>query len=485
MNGSRAQQPIGEEWRLRLAVGFVVLVFLLGGSARADVMSLVLLRPLAVLVLAAMLAWTWRAALDEARSVVMLFVAVGALVMLHLVPLPPAVWMALPGRDLAIDAFRVTGTAPTWMPISLSPIEGWNQLFALAVPAAGGLSMVWAGRGATRPIAVVLLALMLVSAMLGFLQSIGPSRSALFLYRITNEGSAVGLFANRNHQAMLLACFFPLLAAWASTVTGSAERRRAQIIVALAVAVTIVPLLFVTGSRAGLLLGAVGIAIGWFIFQRPGGGFRVRNDVRARRILIFGGAGAALALVFIAALSARATAITRIIDGDEATELRLGSLPYLLDAIWTYFPLGSGAGSFVPVYKTIEPNHLLSPAYFNHAHNDVIEVALEYGLPGIILILLALVAWGAAVGRLVRHRRRRKDSLDACQLFGWAGAGILAILGLASIADYPLRVPSLAMFATIASIWLTWAVAATRSTKNKDGISLRDPLGAHANLEAK
>lgn len=481
-SAGKSMQLIAEHWRWRIAIGFVVLVFLTGGSARSDVTSLLLLRPLATITFVFLFAWSWRTALLEARHISWLFAAMFALVQFHLIALPPAVWMALPGRELVVDAFRVTATSPGWMPISLSPIEGWNALFSLLVPAAGGLAMLTAGRSATRALASALMVMVLLSAFLGFLQAIGPSNGPLYLYRITNNGSAVGLFANRNHQAMVLACFFPLLAAWASTVSGSAERRRAQLIVALAVAVTIVPLLLVTGSRAGLLLGVVGIASGWLIFQRPEGGYRARGDLRWRRFLIGGTVLAGVVLVLIVALSTRSTALTRLVHGDEAGELRLRALPYLLDAVWTYFPVGSGAGSFVPVYKIVEPNHLLSPAYFNHAHNDVVEVALEHGLPGMILMAVALVLWFGGVVRLQRIRRACKGVLDAGQLFGWAGAAILLILGLGSVADYPLRVPSVATLAAFAAVWMAWATTFARSAIN-DSNWTRGGLVAQPNVE--
>src|SRR3546814_18783044 len=65
-----------------------------------------------------------------------------------------------------------------------------------------------------------------MSGGLGLAQVIGPRDGPLYLYEITNNGSAVGLFANRNHQAALLACLFPMLAVYASIDHPSAERMR-------------------------------------------------------------------------------------------------------------------------------------------------------------------------------------------------------------------------------------------------------------------
>jgi O-antigen ligase len=452
------QVEISDVLRQRLLLGFLVLLFLFGGSARADVASLALLRPIAAFSLVCLIALGWRNAWATARGPVLVLTSAMLLVLLHVIPLPPGIWTALPGRQVVVDTMAVTGITPGWMPLTLAPVEGWNQLFALTVPAAALLAMVWAGAAATRPVILLLLAVIMTSALLGLLQSIGPANSLLYFYRITNEGMGVGLFANRNHQAMLLACFFPLLAVWASTITGSAESQRAKTAVALGLGLAVLPLLFVTGSRSGLALAAVGIASAFVVFRRPKAGFRARGQEKTRRIVGFLVAVTMVIMVLVAALSTRSVALQRMVENDPADDLRFQALPTITDAIATFFPFGSGAGSFVQVYKLLEPDSLLGPAYFNHAHNDLAEIALEYGMFGIALMIAAAVLWGVGVIRLWKRRRAGADRPDRAQIYGWAGASILLILGLGSIVDYPLRVPSLAGFAAIASVWMTWAL---------------------------
>src|SRR5260370_32164812 len=54
-----------------------------------------------------------------------------------------------------------------------------------------------------------------------------------------------------------------------------------------------------------------------------------------------------------------------------------------IEAATAYMPLGSGMGTFVPVYATFErPEDTFGSAYVNHAHNDVLEVWLEAGVAG-------------------------------------------------------------------------------------------------------
>lgn len=458
-----------DRWRIRWILGFLLAVFLLGGSGRADVLSLAFLRPIAAVAFVALAAVAWRSTWSEARGPALILLATGLLMLLHLIPLPPALWTALPGRDVVVNTMAAVGVKPGLMPLTLAPTEGWNQLFALTVPAAMLLGMIWSGRSATRPVLILLLGIIVASALLGLLQSIGPAKSPLYLYRITNNGVGVGLFANRNHQAMLLACFYPLLAVWASTISGSSESQRAKLTMALGLGLAVVPLVFVAGSRSGLVLLLVGLVAAFVIYQRPQQGFRARGDIHSRRIIGATVAGTAVVMMVVAALSTRSAALQRMLQNDAADDLRFQALPVIMDGIWRFFPWGSGGGSFVPVYKLLEPDRLLGTAYFNHAHNDVAEVMLEYGLPGLLLILAATSGWAWATFRLWRARRAAGGRAGRTHLYGLAGAAILLILGLGSLVDYPLRIPSLAALAALSSVWIVWALAQIRQGAANDG----------------
>ena len=63
-----------------------------------------------------------------------------------------------------------------------------------------------------RTMVGVVLAFAAISAIFGLWQIMEGADSALYLYRITNEGEAVGFFANRNHLAGLLAASLPVAA---------------------------------------------------------------------------------------------------------------------------------------------------------------------------------------------------------------------------------------------------------------------------------
>src|SRR3546814_14127035 len=54
----------------------------------------------------------------------------------------------------------------------------------------------------------------------------------------------------------------------------------------------------------------------------------------------------------------------------------------------------------------LEPFRLLKPTYFNHAHNDFLEVVLDGGLPAALLLLVAIGWYAIASIRAWRARGR-------------------------------------------------------------------------------
>jgi O-antigen ligase len=433
-----------------LLCAFIVLTFAMGGGARSDIQSLAILRPAAALTLGYAL---WGLDIDAVRRfrflclfALLILLLVGA----HLVPLPPALWGSLPGRDLVSDIDRVTGLGAVWRPLSLAPSQTWNALFSLVIPLAAFLLLLRQTRDQRFDLVPLLLILGFFSALLGLLQAIGPTNGPLYAYNITNGSAAVGLFANRNHQAVFLACLFPLLAVYASTGAASVEQARFRRLIALAGALLLVPLLLVTGSRTGLIVGIVGLIAAARLYQAPEISVAPKRKIyRLNPLYVFGGAGVFI-LGAITILMSRAQALDRLLAGDSGETARLNLWEPVLGMTGAYFPFGSGIGSFVEAYQIDESFRALSPEYLNHAHNDWLEIAMTGGLPAILLAGLALAAWVWQGKRLIGESQGSRRGLLHARL----GAILMLILALGSIADYPLRVPSLAVLFVIAAVWM-------------------------------
>ncbi len=461
----RAEGP----WPLALALVLIAAVFLMGGGSRLDIASLPILRPLAVLIGGAALLMEPRWSL---RVPLALLGGLALVMVIQLVPLPPGLWTALPGRDIVRRIAPALGEAQPWRAVSLSRDGTVNALFALSVPLATLTVFSRLGPTARGRAALALAVGLGLSGLWGLLQVGGPPGSPLYLYRITIPGSAAGLFANPNHQAVLLACLFPLLAWWARRPEG-AGTQGFRLWVAAGVAVLLVPMLIVTGSRAGLALGAAAAVASLAIARAPGAAEHGRSHRRARapavpRAALLAGLGVAAAGV-AALLWVQRGAIDRIFATTSLGELRATLLPRLADLAWRQFPVGSGFGTFEKLWRIDEPVALLQPAYLNHAHNDLAEFLIEGGLGSLVLLVAAgvLCARAAVAVWLGRGGALQSESASSAALLARSGSVVVAVLAVASLVDYPLRTPTAAMIAAAALAWLLGA----RDDEGRVGLS--------------
>jgi O-antigen ligase len=134
-------------------------------------------------------------------------------------------------------------------------------------------------------------------------------------------------------------------------------------------------------------------------------------------------------------------ALYRILDRfamDPLADARVAFARTTIAAAKAYMPLGSGIGTFVPVYALFEqPKDALIGAFVNHAHDDFLEVWLESGIFGIGL-MGAFVVW--FVPRTVRvWRRPPSDAREIDHSLARSATMIVALLIAHSLVDYPLR----------------------------------------------
>ncbi len=463
-------------WLLAILVG---LTFMMGGGARDDIRSLLLLRPLTAVLLVGALAVALPEAWRHGRALLLLAAAGLLAVLVQLIPLPSGLWSALGGREPVVAMYRAAGIALPALPLTLTPAATWNAAFALMTPIAGlilGLSL---GSNDRLVMLRLLIAVALVSAILGLLQVIGSADGPLYFYRITNQGNAVGLFANRNHQAMLLAALFPMLAAQAVVMSNVRHASRLILPMTMVLWGFLIPLLLVTGSRAGLALGVIGLIFAVWILRLAKAG-DARHQLSRRRIMLIGGLGLAMLAGVIALTLSRATAVQRLVNGGEEADVRFEALPVIWQAARDFFPWGSGYGSFADVYRIYEPANMLNPNYLNHAHNDFIELVLTGGLPALLLLAVGVILFG---GGALRMLRLKADRAREPAVMARAGCAVIVILVLGSVADYPLRAPSLALLAAImVAFWSRSVMRHSAAPLTSNGFAAETPVLASSTI---
>jgi O-antigen ligase len=424
---------------------FLACCFAFGGSARADVLQLMAIRSAAVLFIACAIAAGAPRDWAAVRVPAFLLLAAATIMALQLVPLPPALWTLLPGRTFAQKAAEVVGLPQPWRPISLTPDLTLNSLLSLLPPAAVLVGIASIAREDRMRLLNIILIGGGVSVVIGLVQI--TSREFYF-FRVTNPGYPVGVFANRNHQAALVACMLPMLGVFAGQRRGAGIKLRAAF--AAVAAIALLPFVLANGSRAGLGLSIAGLAAGLILYSGHEGAWSSLTRSRAWRLGAGAAAFAGTALVGVAALYSRNDAITRISSAHTAEDQRFRFIPEMTRMTADFFPIGSGFGSFDPVFRSYEPSDALLRTYFNHAHNDALELAIEAGALGFIVLAVFLGWWATRAAHYWRDMSR--DS--SARRFGRLGTVTIGILFAASLVDYPLRTPLLACIFFIAACWM-------------------------------
>lgn len=432
------------QFRLAFALICVLLVVLWigGGASRADVPGQVLVRAACWTILIVFILVGKPPSWKQAPAVWRLFLAIAALPLVQLIPLPPSIWTALPGRELLEAAARVGGHEQPWRPLSISPPATLNALSSLIVPAVTLLLAVSIRIRSHWRVAMVLLALITASTLLGLLQVSGSDFDHPLINDVPTSVSAS--FANRNHFALFAAIGCVLAPAWAFREEGRAGWKGP---IAIGLILLFALIILATGSRTGIVVGMLGIALGLVNVRR-----QVRVSLRRLpRPAAIGasivGVAALAGGVAISVFSGRALSIDRVLSLDFSEDLRRQALPTVWEITTYYFPVGTGYGTFDPVYRIHEPDKLLSLSYFNHAHNDFLEIVLDGGLAG-LLLLVATVAWW--LWRSVRVWRFPTSH----PLLSRMGSSILLLVLVASVTDYPARTPMIMAMVAIAAVWL-------------------------------
>lgn len=369
---------------------------------------------------------------------------------LQLVPLPPELWQQLPGRDLVVEIDKTAGITGAWRPVSLVPPLTQHALFSMLLPFGAVLLAVQLDHRQQRHLLIAAVALIVASGLLSIIQIQSPQLRDVFGYRRVDQYLATGFLSNRNHQGLALVWGVVLSMAVVSNYATRLARLHPRL-PALAVLATLLiffALILVTGSRAGLLLfgGSVCALPLLWPASRLASGHSALARAAAVALLV-----SLLAIVAMISFdNGRALALSRLIETDRAEELRPVIAAQTRSFLGNYWPVGTGMGTFLPLYSLHEPPALMLQNYINQAHNDWLDLVLTGGVPAIVL-LAAYVVFALLQGwkLFVRQSRRQNGTI-----WGRAALFVLILTGAASAVDFPLRAPFMMTLAALALVWL-------------------------------
>lgn len=438
--------------RARQLAGPAYLFFclILGGSAQGIWLNMAL-----QLMGLALIAW---AAFDDdppgldrrARHLLVIAILGIALVVLQAVPLPASVWTHLGGRRIIAHGNEILGIGAQAMPLSLAPYRTLDSLLGMIPPLALFITIVSLKAYRSSWLAAALLLGAMAGVILGALQMSETGNIAdshWYLYEQTNYGFATGFFANANHMADLLACTLPFLpAVLLAARTGNRQRNTAIIVAVAAAALLIVVGIALNHSLAVYGLTPPVLAASALILVPKRSVWRRWWTLATAVLVVASVAGLATTSVRTGQLGS---------DLQSSAQSREEMLSTTARAMRDFLPWGSGLGSFVSVYHLYEDPAQVNDSYVIHAHDDYAELALETGLPGILLILAFLVWWAAAVWSSWRD----PDAGAYARAASIASGAIL----LHSVVDFPLRTAAIeAVFAMCLALLIERRTSAVR-----------------------
>lgn len=439
----------------RVSLSFLLLALLLatlwlaGGASRGDVMGKVIVQAVAWTAMVVAIVLPQRFSFHNLRMVALLLAAIVALPLLQLIPLPPSLWQTLPGRDpVAQTALQILGELP-WGRLSLSPGNTINAASSLVVAAVVLLSLSGLQNKERTWLISTFLVLVIASMLVALAQfSLGRFDQPLINY----TGDISGTFANRNHFALFMGLGCLTIPLWA--LRGDHRHFRWRLLAAAGMLLLFILTALASGSRAGLVLMVMALPIG-ILIVREDATLQMRDQPRwIRTALLLGGVSIIILVIGLSIMLDRAVSIDRLLTANVGQDMRVRGSGTVLLMMYEYFPAGTGLGSFDPLFRIHEPFALLKQTYFNRAHDDFIEIVLDSGVAGLLVLASALTWWMWASWRTWFGKG------SSVIVLGRLGSAMLLLVFLASIVDYPARTPLMMAIVTIAAAMLAWGAAA-------------------------
>ena len=405
--------------------------------------------------------------------------------LLYLVPLPAGLAGALPGRGIYWDVWTKSlgeDGLPGMAHLSLIPSRTFAAWLVVLIPIGVFLAVRSLDPKRLPVLVYLLLGIAALQSVLGLIQfGAGPDSPFYLGMEHTHFGSAVGTYTNRNHLAAFIAMTLPLALALLFFNAGRGRDRRRgararaaflstvrgqQALVFAALVVLMLIALIFSRSRAGIALTMLGILLSVAVFSRRIGGDNVFGPTGS---LVAIALGLAVAIGLVPVLDR--FSVENVVD-DARWEI-FGST---LAGIGTFFPVGSGPGTYQEVYPVFQPLDL-GRWFINRAHNDYLEWVFEGGVAAVVLIgwllVLYVMRWPRvwSAGEWSRLRFLQVGS----------GVGIFLIL-LHELVEYNLHTPAnLIFFAVLVGIFFSEPdaeVTAGHRTKRRTPVLGEEPAEA-------
>ncbi|MEX0921667.1 MAG: O-antigen ligase family protein [Rhodovibrionaceae bacterium] len=406
-------------------------------------------------------------ALAAGLGAVLLLWSLAALRERALVSIPPrySFWLAAPFLLYLLWAWLLTLPGfgpphPVWLQAEAALQTPLRSRAALSPSAAGATLINVMGYGAAfwlalhlgrrsrdaRLILGVLAVAMVAYALYGLAMLLGGFDRVLWYERWAYRDSVTSTFVNRNNYAtyaglgllLVLALFVEQIHAAArlavgglrAAIVGVIDESGTALWLLMTAVLVIAAALVLTGSRAGV--GAAGIGV-LALFAAFGLARGTRARIWLLGLVAILAAGAAIASIGGAYL------LDRLVDLEANATSRLELLKLALQQIAERPWFGHGPGSFPAVFELARSEAFDEDLFsYQRVHNTYLEVALESGLPGLALLLGAIV-WANLL--CLRGVLRRREAY----VFPAIGLAATALVAVHSLVDFGLQIPAVSV----------------------------------------
>lgn len=412
-------EAILEIWIFSIAIGWLYLYL----KQRVDFSPLIIKSRFALFLLLLWLVW----------------------LLLQLIPLP-LFMIDLLGGELhqAYKQVNVLGIADSFPRLSIDPGVSGDHLrlsVALVLVFVAVLQFARSRRRIRMIGYAIVISGVMQSVYAGFM-TLSGSNFGLFFEEFLNEGVATGTYISRTHFAgyleMTLAVGIGLLIANLKGGLGHYSWRQrlrdwinilfsAKAIFRLSLVIMVIALVL-TRSRMGntgffasmLIAGSIGL-----VFSR----YATRSTVILLSSLIV------IDIVIVGAFFGVEKVAQRIQETTIEKERRDDVSIYSMQLVRDHVVIGTGLGSYYGAFMPYRQHDVLS--YYDHAHNDFIEIAADTGVLGFILLGI-LVSWSLYLA--IFAQKDRRDPL----MRGLSFASIMGITALLihSTVDFNLQIPA-------------------------------------------
>lgn len=391
--------------------------------------------------------------------------------LIYLIPISVEYWIQLPGHEIYSQVAQWIstnqGSDNVNRTLSLIPYRTEHAFFALIPPLAIFITVSALPKPQKKLIIYFVLLVATGEASLAIIQFSSNNEFFYFGIPIIKKGIALGTYPNPDHFVLLMEISIPLTFALLTHKLKYGKKHgrdgSQSLIILITYAIMIILFLagaVVSGSRAGIPLAFLSGFLSYLIFmhKRDSKYFFVSTSI----ILVI-----TIGLLSVLDL---APVINRFITHNPFIDGRWVIFANTWDGIKTFFPLGSGPGTFPDIYRIFQP--ITQSGFVNHAHNDYLELIFEIGLLGIFFITIffykAIKTWK----HIKKIKKIKKRELHYIRIA--TGIGILVML-LHSILEFNMHdATNILIFSTLISIFFD----SSQKKTSRKSLQLKQPFAS-------